>query len=73
MRAVPNDRLMTIDEVAQFLRIAKTTVRKWDREKVLLAVRVGERSDRRYWKSNVLTLLREDDQQTDFDSYAHRS
>ena len=55
-----NDRLMTVEEVADFLRIAKTTVRKWDREKVLVSVRIGGRNDRRYWKSNVLTILKED-------------
>jgi excisionase family DNA binding protein len=62
MIAVQSDRLMTIEEVADFLRVAKTTVRKWDREKTLSSIRIGERNDRRYWKSNVLTLLKEDQQ-----------
>jgi excisionase family DNA binding protein len=60
MAEVPSDRLMTIDEVAAFLRIAKTTVRKWDREKILNAVRIGERKDRRYRMSDVLALLMEE-------------
>lgn len=60
MIEVQPDRLLTVSEVATFLRIAETTVRKWDREKILKAIRIGDRRDRRYWKSAVLAMLREE-------------
>jgi excisionase family DNA binding protein len=60
MLITPPDRLLTVNEVADFLRIAKTTVRKWDREHILPSVRLGDRSDRRYRRSDVLALLKEE-------------
>ncbi len=60
MIEVQNDRLLTITEVAAFLRVAESTIRKWDREKILKAIRIGERRDRRYRKSDVLAMLREE-------------
>jgi excisionase family DNA binding protein len=60
MVTTSNDRLLTVNEVATFLRLAKSTVRKWEREHLLKSVRIGDRGDRRYRLSDVMALLREE-------------
>lgn len=51
--------LLTIDQTAKILNISKWTLRKWDNEGKLKAVRVGSRKDRRYPKEEVLKVMKE--------------
>lgn len=49
--------LLTLEQVAQVLNISPWTLRQWDNQKKLIAVRIGSRKDRRYRKEDVLKVL----------------
>ncbi len=49
--------LLTLTEACQILKVHPNTLRKWDRKGILIAVRFGERKDRRYRKEDILKLL----------------
>ena len=50
-------KLLKLSEVADLLNVHKNTLRKWDKRGILVAVRFGERKDRRYRKEDVLKLM----------------
>jgi excisionase family DNA binding protein len=49
--------IMTCDEVAEFLRVHVSSVRRWSRYGKLRAYKVGGRGDWRYRKQDVLAFL----------------
>ncbi len=49
--------IMTCDEVAQFLRVHVSSVRRWSRNGKLRAFKVGGRGDWRYRHQDVLAFL----------------
>jgi len=49
--------IMTCDEVAEFLRVHVSSVRRWSRGGKLRAYKVGGRGDWRYRKQDVLAFL----------------
>jgi excisionase family DNA binding protein len=49
--------IMTCDEVAEFLRVHVSSVRRWSRSGKLRAYKVGGRGDWRYRKQDVLAFL----------------
>lgn len=49
--------LLTLAEACQILKVHPNTLRKWDKKGILVAVRFGERRDRRYRKEDVLELM----------------
>lgn len=49
--------LLTLAETAELLNVHPNTLRKWDKKGILVAVRFGERMDRRYKKEDVLKLV----------------
>ena len=51
--------LMTIEEVANFLRVSKITLKRWGKRGKLPAIRINQRGDRRYKKEAVLWLVGE--------------
>ena len=51
--------LMTIDEVANFLRVSKITLKRWGKRGKLPAIRINQRGDRRYKKEAVLWMVGE--------------
>ncbi len=51
--------LMTIQEVADFLRVSKITLKRWGKRGKLQAIRINQRGDRRYKKEAVLWLVGE--------------
>lgn len=51
--------LLTIEQVSQILNVSPWTLRQWDNKKKFLAVRIGNRKDRRYKKDDVLKALNE--------------
>jgi excisionase family DNA binding protein len=54
----PDDKaIMTCDEVAEFLRVHVSSVRRWSRCGKLRAYKVGGRGDWRYRKQDVLAFL----------------
>ena len=48
-----NHGLMTLDETAAYLGVAKITLRRWTTSGQLRCVRVGSRRDRRFRKSDL--------------------
>ena len=51
--------LMTVKEVATFLRVSPLTIKRWGKRGKLPAIRINARGDRRYKKEAVLWLLGE--------------
>ena len=49
--------LLTLKQVAQILSISVWTLRKWDNEGKLKAVRIGNRKDRRYKKEDIMEIM----------------
>lgn len=54
-----NDSLITIQEAAKMLGIRPATLRKWDREGKIQAVRIGTRRDRKFRKPDIEGLIQE--------------
>jgi len=62
---MPNDdkndmqipELLTLKEASEILKCHPNTLRQWDRDGVLKAIRFGKRQDRRYRKKDILKLL----------------
>jgi DNA (cytosine-5)-methyltransferase 1 len=53
-----NKALLTINEVAKIFNVHPATIRRWDNEGKLKAVRIGERGHRKYKKDDIETLLK---------------
>jgi len=49
--------LLTMKETCEVLKCHPNTLRQWDKKGILIAVRFGERKDRRYRKEDILKLL----------------
>lgn len=49
--------IMTCDEVAAYLRVHVSSVRRWSRSGKLTAYKVGDRGDWRYREQDVLAFL----------------
>ncbi len=49
--------LLTLKEACEILKCHPNTLRQWDNKGILVAVRFGERKDRRYRKEDILKLL----------------
>lgn len=51
--------LLTVREVATFLRVSPLTIKRWGKRGKLPAIRINARGDRRYKKEAVLWILGE--------------
>jgi len=49
--------LLTVKEVAEVLRVAPLTIKRWGKRGKLPPIRINSRGDRRYKKESVLWLL----------------
>jgi excisionase family DNA binding protein len=49
--------LLSLKEASEILKCHPNTLRQWDKKGILVAVRFGERKDRRYRKEDILKLL----------------
>lgn len=52
--------LLTLQEACDILKCHPNTLRQWDKKGILIAVRFGERKDRRYRKEDILKLLNQE-------------
>lgn len=52
---LPN--ILTLKQAADVLNVHPNTLRNWDNQGVLKAVRYGKRGDRRYKREDVLKIL----------------
>ena len=55
------DKLLKLSEAAHLLNVHPNTLRKWDKKGILVAVRFGQRGDRRYHKEDIEELLKKRD------------
>jgi len=53
--------LLKLSEAAELLNVHPNTLRKWDKKGILVAVRFGERKDRRYKKEDIMKLVNNKD------------
>jgi len=51
-------QLLRIQEAAKLLGVSTSTLRKWDNEGKLPAVKISRRGDRRYHSEDIETFLR---------------
>lgn len=49
--------LLSIKQAAQILNVSPWTLRKWDNEKKLIAIRIGSGKHRRYKKEDIIEVL----------------
>jgi excisionase family DNA binding protein len=49
--------LLTLREACGILKCHPNTLRQWDNKGILVAVRFGERRDRRYRREDIMKLL----------------
>lgn len=65
MRQTENNKeipkLLTLQEACDILKCHPNTLRQWDNKGILVAIRFGERKDRRYRKEDILKLLEQKD------------
>lgn len=53
------ETMFTIRQVADFLHVSMSTVRRWSDSGMLKSYRVGPRGDRRYLQDDVLSFVEE--------------
>lgn len=51
--------MLTLQQASDTLNVHPNTLRNWDNEGVLKAVRYGKRGDRRYRKEDILKILKQ--------------
>lgn len=49
--------ILTLKEACELLNCHPNTLRNWDNEGVLKAIRFGKRGDRRYKKEDILAII----------------
>jgi excisionase family DNA binding protein len=52
------DELLSINEAAALLKVNSETLRRWDNEGKLVAIKVNDRGDRRYKESDILEFMK---------------
>ncbi|PIS35664.1 MAG: DNA-binding protein [Parcubacteria group bacterium CG08_land_8_20_14_0_20_38_56] len=53
---LPN--ILTLKQACEFLNCHPNTLRNWDNQDILKAIRFGKRGDRRYKKEDILKILK---------------
>jgi excisionase family DNA binding protein len=54
---IKQTKLISLREAARLLDVNPQTLRRWDKAKRLVAVRVGSRNDRKYKLSDIVVIL----------------
>ena len=52
-----NEPLMTIEDVAAFLKVTQTTIRRWTNSGQLKCYRIGNKNERRFDKQQIAEYL----------------
>lgn len=60
MKSEDISEYLTLPEVSKLLRVHPNTLRNWDKDGTLKAVRIGKRKIRRWKKSDVIKFLEAD-------------
>lgn len=59
-KEICDSELLTLKEVCGLLKCHPNTLRKWDKEGILKAIRFGKRKDRKYKKTDIIKLVNKD-------------
>lgn len=51
-------KLIGIKEAAELLSVSTATLRRWDKEGKLVAIKINDRGDRRYGKKDIKKFLK---------------
>lgn len=51
--------MLTLQQACDVLNVHPNTLRNWDNQGILKAVRYGKRGDRRYRKEDILNILKQ--------------
>lgn len=51
---------LTLTEVVKILKVHPNTLRNWDKDGTLKAIRIGKRSIRRWKKADILKFIEDD-------------
>jgi excisionase family DNA binding protein len=51
-------KLITLSEASKILRVHPNTLRLWDKNGILPAVRIGEKKVRRYRKEDIMKFIK---------------
>lgn len=57
LKMIKRQKLLRIREAAEMLSVNPETLRRWDRQGKLKAVRIGDRRDRRYHPEEIARLI----------------
>lgn len=57
LEELPN--ILTLQQASEVLNVHPNTLRNWDNQGVLKAVRYGKRGDRRYRKKDILNIFKQ--------------
>lgn len=57
MDQIKREQLVNIENAAKMLGVHKETLRRWDRQGILKAVRIGRRGDRRYLPEDIQKII----------------
>jgi len=49
--------ILTLKQACEVLNCHSNTLRNWDNQGILKAIRFGKRGDRRYYKKDILRVL----------------
>lgn len=60
-------RLLPLNLVSKLLNLNPWTLRRWDKKGKLVAVRMGERQDRKYRKTDIMKILKKGMKKTEKD------
>ncbi len=52
-----SDDMLTIDEVAGFLRVHPVTIRRWEKQKRLKSCRIGPKRSIRFMKKDISAFI----------------
>jgi excisionase family DNA binding protein len=49
--------ILTMKQACEFLNVHPNTLRNWDNQSILKAIRFGRRRDRRYKKTDIIKFI----------------
>ncbi len=53
-----DNKLIKLSEAVELLNVHPNTLRKWDKDGLLKAIRFGKRGDRRYHKNDLIDFIK---------------
>ena len=69
----PSHEMMTIDEVAGWLRVHPITIRRWEKQNRLKSYRIGPKKSIRFMMKDVSVFIAENDRTTSGTNQAKQS